>query len=130
MGVETQSVPRLGMTFQIRRLNTLVEGRDHALLVAELDGELVGSVELSRENARCAGFIRLFVAPHVRKRGVGRALVEKCCQVALEESTCKTMGISVANDPDLCEFYYKLGFHFSYEFEDGSLSMCRILEDM
>ncbi len=50
--------------------------------VAESEGEIVGSVLVVQEDAHCAKLRMLYVEPHARGLGLGRALVDECLAFA------------------------------------------------
>jgi predicted N-acetyltransferase YhbS len=95
---------------------------DHctSLLVAELDGEVVGTVtfvlpgdrawEGPREPVADAGFRVLAVAPDVEGSGVGRALVERCIDLAREHGSHRLMIVSMTWMTRAHTLYRKLGF--------------------
>ena len=56
-------------------LDALIEA-DPVLLVARIDGELVGCIALHRLSEEACEMKRLYVRPGARGSGVGRALVE------------------------------------------------------
>lgn len=95
---------------------------DHstALLVAELDGEVVGTVtfvlpgdtawEGPREPVADAGFRVLAVSPHVEGAGVGRALVERCIELARDAGCHRLMIVSMTWMTRAHQLYRALGF--------------------
>jgi ribosomal protein S18 acetylase RimI-like enzyme len=83
-----------------------------ALLVAEIDGEIVGAVIAAFDGWR-GNFYRLAVAPAVRRRGIGGALVAAgeerlraagaprvTALVAFEDSAARAFWASVGYDAD------------------------------
>ncbi|NSY14876.1 GNAT family N-acetyltransferase [Agrobacterium vitis] len=92
---------------------------DHAeVLVAEIDGELGGSVmyyaDASTEGlglpSDWAGFRKLAVAPRMRGKGIGHKLVEHCVGVARENSAF-TIGIHTTSFMTSARrIYSKFGF--------------------
>lgn len=85
-----------------------------SILVAEVDGKIVGTVEISKAYKARFGFFavlrRLVVHPSYRGKGIGRELMKE----ALEESRkmgCNAIELSV--DPENTQphrFYESLGF--------------------
>ena len=69
-----------------------------------------------RKKTRCTSFRRLYVDREYRYQDVGSMLVKECCRIAREEDQLETIGITIS-DVGLEDFYKKLGFHFSYEYE-------------
>ncbi|WP_298161401.1 helix-turn-helix domain-containing GNAT family N-acetyltransferase [Brevundimonas sp.] len=69
-----------------RILGDYAEGADprsEAAWIAELDGDVVGSVFLMKGDDPAVGKLRLlYVEPHTRGQGVGRTLVDACIQRA------------------------------------------------
>lgn len=89
-----------------------------ALLVAELDGRLVGFVDVGlRSHAdgcdpvRPCGFVEgWFVAPEARGRGVGRALVERAEQWAREQGCRELASDTWADNEESERAHLALGF--------------------
>ena len=85
-----------------------------SIIVAELDGKIVGTIELARAYKACFGFFavvrRFVVNPEHRSKGIGRSLMN----YALEETAkmgCNVIELSV--DPENerpHKFYESLGF--------------------
>lgn len=74
----------------------------------------VGTCDLKFSGRRCASIRQLFVHRAYRKQGIGRALIEKCIELA--GANCKSLGLLVKRDnADAIAFYKKLGFIYAYE---------------
>ncbi len=70
---------------------------------------------------------QLFVAPKFRRLGVGRRLVERCCQLA-DVYGSETLGLQLApNNEGAWQFYKRLGFLVAYEYQDGPQVCCKQL---
>jgi GNAT superfamily N-acetyltransferase len=93
-----------------------VRGRtiDAQLLVAERDGRIVGSVTRYpnwRGAQRDASAIRLLaVPPAERGTGVGRALIERCIELARKEGKERLVVTVAPEMEDARDLYDKLGF--------------------
>jgi GNAT superfamily N-acetyltransferase len=90
------------------------------LLVAEVDGNVVGTVTYVRPGDRewegrptpegDAGFRVLAVAPDAERRGVGRALVEACIQRARDDGAHRMVIASMSWMGRAHALYLRLGF--------------------
>lgn len=85
-----------------------------SVLVAELDGQVVGKLELFRAYKARHGFfalIRRFVVhPSYRGRGVGRALLESAVERAWKQG-CSFVELTVdVTNPQAYAFYHREGF--------------------
>jgi putative acetyltransferase len=101
-------------------------------LVAEIDGELAGLIELvtypTEARHRHAGEINL-VATHARfaRRGIGRALMAAVVELADDWLNLSRLGLVVfADNPGARTLYEQLGFEFegtlrAYGFKRGEL---------
>ena len=89
----------------------VISAGDSSVLVAEIDGELVGCCNV-RRLADGTGYFGMFaVRPGLQGKGVGRALVERAELQAHQEWGCSTMGIQVIKQRDeLIAWYERLGY--------------------
>lgn len=95
------------------------QAHESEILLCEMEGRIVGSV-LYYPNAALeglglpstwAGFRKLAVDPRSRGRGVGRALVARCLELA-RASEAVALGIHTASFMEAaCRLYEDLGFH-------------------
>jgi ribosomal protein S18 acetylase RimI-like enzyme len=78
-------------------------------LVAELNGELIGSVMAGYDGRR--GWLNyLAIAPGMRRRGYARALVESA-ETQLRAAGCPKLNLQVrAENPAAIAFYERLGY--------------------
>lgn len=78
-------------------------------LVGVLAGEIVASVMAGYDGHR--GWINyLAVAPHFRRRGIGRSMVKKA-EARLREMGCPKINIQIrTGNTQVIEFYQRLGF--------------------
>ena len=113
--VQPQNDPRKDI---VRKLRVNPEW----FLVAEADGELVGTVMAGYEGHR--GWINyLAVAPGARRRGVGRALLAEAEQ-RLRAAGCPKINLQVRPDnPAAIAFYERIGFAV-----EGAVSLGKRLE--
>lgn len=90
------------------------------LMVAERDGQLLGYAALQRLSQlqfakRTIDVHHLFVAPHLRGQGAGRALMAAISEfAALNRCSAVTLGVMAQNDQAL-GFYKGLGFEVGGE---------------
>lgn len=99
-------------TLAIHLNNLLLD--DQLVAVAELDGEIIGEVEVLFSEEPIGGELRriahvdvIEVHPDYRGRGVGRALIEFVEEIARER---KVQFLTVQPDEDAKGFYERLGF--------------------
>jgi ribosomal protein S18 acetylase RimI-like enzyme len=87
--------------------------RDEGFLVAEVDGEVRGYVDVLAHPWQGLGWVtNLTVDRGFRQRGIGRALLRHATQWAHEQGLPKVVvEATTKNYPALC-FYQKLGFQF------------------
>lgn len=109
------------------RIDPLVDGLHEVQLFLVEEGLCVGRVGLLCNKRRSATVRQLYVVPAARGRGLGKRLMEECCAIA-GASGCETLALQVAKaNAAVTRFYTKIGFLVSYEYDDGDLMMCRIL---
>ena len=79
--------------------------RENAVFVAEVEGSAVGvvGVGVGTEGPEIG---HLWVAPDAQARGLGRALVERACEVARTERWPR---LRILSDPHARPFYERLG---------------------
>jgi GNAT superfamily N-acetyltransferase len=78
------------------------------VFVLELSGSIAGFAALQPRPDGDADLDGLFVEPDIRRRGVGRSLVEHCAQIALTRG-CRAL--HVISNPHAEEFYLSCGFN-------------------
>jgi len=88
---------------------------DH-VLVAELDGRVVGTCQLvtfrhlQHRGGRCAEIESMHVSPDLRGKGVGGVLLEAAVEVARAAGCYRVQLTSNAARPDAHRFYERHGF--------------------
>jgi ribosomal protein S18 acetylase RimI-like enzyme len=98
-----------GATDDPEAIRALLEHDDRALIVAERDGAVVGSLIAGWDGWR-ASFYRLAVAPPMRRRGLATALVGE------GEGRLRALGarrlavIVVGDEPHALEFWTAMGY--------------------
>lgn len=112
---DTVRLPRRMRTAYPRDLEELVEHwqRGEAFLVAEVDGEIRGYVDLILNTWQHTGQVfNLVVHREFRKRGIGSSLMRHASQWARKQGALTVLAeATTKNYPALC-FYQKLGFQF------------------
>lgn len=89
----------------------LLADRATSLLLARLDGVLVGCCALSRRGGRRARVSMLAVAPDRQRGGVGRALLEEAARRARHELGAEVVDLAVlAPRAELIAWYARRGF--------------------
>jgi len=66
-------------------LFSLFKAKDAAYFILEVDGEICGGAGIYPTvglHDGCTEIVKLYIMPHVRGRGLGRALIENCFQIA------------------------------------------------
>lgn len=96
--------------------------------IAELDGEMVGSVMLVRISEEVARLRVMLVEPKARGRGVGTALVRECVQFARAAGYRKVTLWTHSNLTAARHVYEKAGFRLVYS-EPASEGFGRELVD-
>jgi ribosomal protein S18 acetylase RimI-like enzyme len=111
----TVRLPRQMRAQYPRNLEQLVEDwqRDEGFLVAEVDGEIRGYVDLLAQPwQEMAWLANMAVDRGFRRKGIGKALLREGRQWAWEQGLTAILAeASTKNYPALC-FYQRLGFEF------------------
>jgi len=77
------------------------------VFVLELGGQVAGFAAVLPRSDGDTELDGLFAEPNIRRRGVGRRLVEHCAQVALARGSC---ALCVIGNPHAEAFYLSCGF--------------------
>ncbi len=84
--------------------------RDGVVLIAEEDGEAIGSAELDFKDPRIAWLSSIYVRPAARRRGVGRDLLREVANASSERGY-EHLGLDVlTTNRDARAVYERLGF--------------------
>ncbi len=87
---------------------SFIEAGD-SFYVAEFDGHIVGTAGLRFEPGR-ARIVRMSVAKVHRKRGVARALLERCIESARQHGIAEIVAFTEPHWSDAVRFYTGAGF--------------------
>lgn len=79
-----------------------------SVFVAEWNGAIVGFAAVERRADGESELDALFVDPNVRRRGIGRLLIEHCAGVA---RTRESVALNVVANPHAQDFYTACGFN-------------------
>ncbi|HSC45778.1 MAG TPA: GNAT family N-acetyltransferase [Candidatus Acidoferrum sp.] len=85
----------------------LAQIADGRVFVAEWDGTIVGFAAVEPRADGESELDALFVDPKMRRRGIARALIEYCVEVARER---KSGALCVIGNPHAADFYTACGF--------------------
>jgi ribosomal protein S18 acetylase RimI-like enzyme len=89
-------------------VSRLVERDPEALLIAEIDGRKVGTLIAAWDGWR-GNMYRLAVSPHVRRRGVARALVGEAERRFRAHGCRRVTALVVDTDPRAADFWTHVG---------------------
>jgi ribosomal protein S18 acetylase RimI-like enzyme len=87
-------------------------------LTARLDGALVGTGALVREEEGVGRVVRMSVAKDARRSGLGREILRELCRRARQRGFRRLVLETTETWEDAIGFYRKFGFRF-IEFRDG-----------
>ncbi len=90
-------------------LNTLLERDPGALLVAELDGRVVGTVIVGWDGWR-AGLYRLAVDPSLRRCGIGQTLVREAERRLRELGARRLAAVVIGEHDHAVGFWRAMGY--------------------
>jgi ribosomal protein S18 acetylase RimI-like enzyme len=103
-----------------REAARLLQRDPGALLVADNDGAIVGSLIVGWDGWRCHMY-RLVVEPGLRRRGVGRALVEEAQRRAKKHGAVRMDAMIDADNVEAISFWESLGFELDFHSRRWSL---------
>ena len=107
--VWTRSGSVVTVTDDERSIRALIEHDPEALLVAEQDGRLVGTLVAGFDGWRGI-FYRLAVVPGERRRGIGRALVEAGKRSLKARGAARINTYAVTTEDEAMAFWNAVGF--------------------
>jgi RimJ/RimL family protein N-acetyltransferase len=117
-----------GVAEERRFLRAVRRHPDAAVIVAELDGELVGRLSLARDQHPASGHVAdlgLMVDVGHRRRGIGRALMDAAVEWALGHGISKLeLHVFPWNEPAIALYeslgYVKEGYRKNHYLRDGA----------
>ena len=99
----------MGATDEVRDVRRVTENPGAVLLLALIDGTIVGSLLGTFDGWR-GNLYRLVVAPEHRRQGIGRRLVRLVEQVFLEWGVKRTTVLIEVDRPWAMEFWSAVGY--------------------
>ena len=96
-------------TDDVESLRLLASHDPHALLVAESEGRIVGSVIAAWDGWR-GSIYRLAVAPSHRRQGLGQALIRCATDRLSDAGASRLQAIVVESDPQAVAFWRSSGW--------------------
>jgi GNAT superfamily N-acetyltransferase len=104
-----------------KAFDALARDPNNRLLIAELEGEIVGTLQitfihgLSRQGAKRALLEAVRVAAPYRGRGIGEEIVRAAIEIARQENCAMVQLTTDKSRKDAHRFYERLGFEASHE---------------
>ncbi len=89
--------------------DTYVEA-GHYFVVAEIDGQIVGTAALVEEKPHIGRIVRVTVSPEQRRAGIGHQLVEHLLQSAVEKQFSQILVETNLDWYDAIRLYERCGF--------------------
>lgn len=99
-----------------RTFDEIIRSKNLHLLVAELENEILGSIylniipNLSRNSRPYAVIENVITHKDFRKRGIGRALMQRAIELATGANCYKIMLLTGRDDESVHQFYRSFGF--------------------
>jgi GNAT superfamily N-acetyltransferase len=87
-------------------------------LVADCQGQIVGTGALVRQQGEQAEIVRMTIAAGMRRQGLGTRILEALCREARRRGVQQLMLETTADWPDAISFYSRFGFQLTH-FRDG-----------
>lgn len=98
------------MNPDLRSISDSYLAHGHVFLVAELDGDVVGTAGLRFDGADHARIVRMSVCRAYRRRGVAQSLLARVIQVAKLRALSELVVATQPEWPDAMGFYRAAGF--------------------
>jgi putative acetyltransferase len=95
-------------------------------LVAWLEDKIVGTGALVQRSDKLAEIVRMSVVKELRKKGVGRLILQKLIEIAEEKGCPKIILETTSTWYEVIEFYLRCGFKITHE-QDGDVYFEMIL---
>lgn len=101
-------------TDSVEHVGAVIARGDGSLLLAERDGEVVGTLIVGWDGWR-GTFYRLAVVPAHRRAGIGRALVDEGERLLRERGARRVGAIVLSGHPDAIGFWESAGYELHAE---------------
>ncbi len=99
----------------LKRLQNITSRHPHAVLMAEIDGHIVGTVSLI-EDERVAWLFRFAVIKTEQEKEIALALYNKAKEVLLSRGHHQVLVYTDANEAQLKQRYRELGMHEGHDY--------------